>query len=147
MVVRSLDRVVIATRQPSPDVADPVGVGHPHVGQVDLVELGLAGHLAQRADLDPRRVHVEGEVGQAPCAWGPSGSVRATSIPRSAMWASVFQTFCPVITHSSPSRTARRGQAGQVGAGARLAEQLAPRLLAGERAAEQAGRAARPSRG
>ena len=33
--------------------------------------------------------------------------MRATSIPRSAMWARVFHTFCPVITHSSPSRTAR----------------------------------------
>src|SRR5664279_3285469 len=28
-------------------------------------------------------------------------------MPRSAMWAKVFQTFWPVMTHSSPSRTAR----------------------------------------
>src|SRR5664280_1569214 len=28
-------------------------------------------------------------------------------MPRSAMWARVFQTFWPVMTHSSPSRTAR----------------------------------------
>ena len=42
-----------------------------------------------------------------PLCLGTSGSVRATSIPRSAMWASVFQTFWPLTTHSSPSRTAR----------------------------------------
>ena len=67
-----------------------------------------------------------------PLCLGASGSVRATSMPRSAMWASVFHTFCPVMTHSSPSRTALARQAGQVGAGARLAEQLAPGVLAGE---------------
>ena len=38
---------------------------------------------------------------------GASGSVRATSIPHRAMWASVVHTFCPLTTHSSPSRTAR----------------------------------------
>ena len=47
------------------DVADAVGVGHPDLGHVDLVELGLAGDLAQRPDLDAGGVHVEGEVGQA----------------------------------------------------------------------------------
>ena len=44
------------------DLAEPVGVGDPHVGQEDLVELGLAGDLAQRPDLDARVVHVEDEV-------------------------------------------------------------------------------------
>ena len=42
-----------------------------------------------------------------PLCFGTSGSVRATSIPRWAMCASVFQTFWPFTTHSSPSRTAR----------------------------------------
>ena len=41
-----------------------------------------------------------------PLCLGASGSVRATSMPRSAMWARVFQTFWPVSTHSSPSRSA-----------------------------------------
>ena len=36
------------------DVADAVGVGDPHVGEVHLVELGLAGDLAQRPHLDAR---------------------------------------------------------------------------------------------
>ena len=41
-----------------------------------------------------------------PLCFGAWGSVRATSIPRSARWARVFHTFWPVMTHSSPSRTA-----------------------------------------
>ncbi len=45
-----------------------------------------------------------------PLCLGASGSVRATSMPRSARWASVFHTFCPVMTHSSPSRTARHAR-------------------------------------
>ncbi len=72
-----------------------------------------------------------------PLCLGASGSVRATSIPRSAMWASVFHTFCPVMTHSSPSRTARVARPARSEPGARLAEQLAPRLLAGEGPAQQ----------
>ena len=65
MVVRSFMSVVIGDPPALADVADAVGVGHPHLGQVDLVELGLAGHLAQRPHLDAGRVHVEREVGQA----------------------------------------------------------------------------------
>ena len=37
---------------------------------------------------------------------GTSRSVRASSMPRSAWCALVFQTFCPLITQLSPSRTA-----------------------------------------
>ena len=73
-----------------------------------------------------------------PLCFGASGSVRVTSIPKSARWASVFQTFWPLTIHSSPSRTARVAEAGEVGAGARLGEQLAPALLAGEHRAQEA---------
>ena len=48
----------------------------------------------------------------------------------SAVWPSDVQTFWPLTIHSSPSLTALGGEAGEVGAGAGLAEQLAPRLLA-----------------
>ena len=34
------------------------------VGEVDLVELGVTGHLAQRPHLDARLVHVDDEVGE-----------------------------------------------------------------------------------
>ena len=44
------------------DVADALGVGDAGVGEEDLVELGFAGHLAQRAHLDAGLVHVDEEV-------------------------------------------------------------------------------------
>ena len=47
------------------DVAEPVRVGDAGVGEVDLVELGLPGQLAQRPGLDARPVHVDDEVRQA----------------------------------------------------------------------------------
>ena len=48
-------------------IAPPIenlGLGNADVGEVDLVELGLAGHLAQRTHLDSRRLHVDDEGGQ-----------------------------------------------------------------------------------
>ena len=42
-----------------------------------------------------------------PLCLGTSKSVRAIRMPRSAWWAPEVHTFCPVITHSSPSRIAR----------------------------------------
>src|SRR5436190_8935727 len=41
-----------------------------------------------------------------PRCFGTDQSVRARSIPYSAWWALVFHTFWPLMTHSSPSRTA-----------------------------------------
>ena len=56
------------------------------------------------------------------------------------MWASVFQTFWPLTTHSSPSRTARSRERREVGSRAGLAEELAPDLFAGEERTEQSRR-------
>ena len=42
-----------------------------------------------------------------PLRFGASGSVRASRTPKSARCAQVVHTFCPVTTHSSPSRSAR----------------------------------------
>lgn len=42
-----------------------------------------------------------------PRCLGWSGSVRANSIPKSAVSALEFQTFCPLTTHSLPSPSAR----------------------------------------
>jgi hypothetical protein len=48
-------------------------------------------------------------------------------------------TFCPVTDQASPGPSVRTGQAGQVRAGARLAEQLTPDLLAGPQRPQPAG--------
>ncbi len=41
-----------------------------------------------------------------PWCFGSAGSWRAIRIPQRASWAWVVQTFWPLITHSSPSRSA-----------------------------------------
>ena len=99
--------VAIATCQPSPTPPMRWASGMRSVGEEDLVELGFAGHLPERAHLDTLLVHVDEEVRQALGASGTSGSVRTSSRPHSATWAMLVQTFCPFTTHSSPSRTAR----------------------------------------
>jgi len=50
-----------ADRPSSPDVADPVRIGHANVRQEDLVEMGSAVSLAERAHLDAGRPHVADE--------------------------------------------------------------------------------------
>ena len=100
------------------DVADAVGVGHPHLGQVDLVELGLAGHLAQRPHLDARRVHVEGEVGHALVL----GRLGVGAGDEHAPVGEVGQRVPHLLPGDDPLVAVAHGpggQAGQVGAGAR----------------------------
>ena len=64
-----------------------------------------------------------------PLCFGRSGSVRAISMPRLQSCAVEVHTFCPVMIHSSPSLIAFVCRPGEVGAGAGLGEQLAPRVL------------------
>ena len=71
-----------------------------------------------------------------PWCLGTSGLVRASSMPWSHHCAAEFHTFCPLTTNSSPSRAAAP-EAGEVGAGARLAEELTPRVLTGEQARDE----------
>ena len=73
-----------------------------------------------------------------PWCFGTSGSVRASSRPNDARSPRLVHTFCPRTDHASPSRHRARRQARQVGAGARLGEQLAPDLLVASDRAQEA---------
>ena len=64
-----------------------------------------------------------------PLRFGTSGSVRASSTPKSARCAHVVHTFWPVTHPLVAVALGPRGQRREVGAGAGLAEQLAPHLL------------------
>ena len=66
MATRSFINVVVATRAARAHGVEALLVGDADVGEEDLVELGVAGDLAQGPDLDPGRVHVHDEVGHAP---------------------------------------------------------------------------------
>ena len=107
------------------------------VGEEHLVELGLPGHLAQRADLDRRVLHVDDERGEPGVLDGirigpdheqpPLGQVRE----RRPHLLAVDDPLVTVL------HTGRR-QAGEIGSRAGLGEQLTPDLLAGEQRPEVA---------
>ena len=106
IVVRSFMSVVIETRQPSP--TSPIRSASAMRASVKYTSLNSASPVIWRRG----RTSTPGACMSTmkyvrPLCFGSSGSVRATSMPRSARWASVFQTFWPLTTHSSPSRTAR----------------------------------------
>ncbi len=121
-----------------PDLAQPAGVGYRHVGEEDLVELGLAGELAQRADLDPGRVHVQHEIGKARVlghvgvgAGEQQGPVGVVGERRPHLLA---------VDHPAVAVADRPGgQAGQVAARAGLAEQLAPDVVGQPQRLQPAG--------
>ncbi len=117
-------------------LAEHVAVRNAHVVQEDLVELGLGGDLVEGAHVDAGALHVEQEVRQpfvlrqvgvaAGDEHAPLGDVRQGG-PH------LLAVEHPVVAVADRAR----GQAGDVGAGARLAEHLAPDVLAREDAAQQ----------
>ena len=83
-------------------VAADADVGERHLGVV-------ARHVERppvELDLEPRCVARHEERGDARRGLPGSPEVRAKMMSCVAMWTPVFQRFIPLITHSSPSRTA-----------------------------------------
>ncbi len=72
-----------------------------------------------------------------PRCLGTSGSVRAMRTGLAGEGGALDVHLLSVDDQSSPSRTAPRAEGGEVGSGARLAEQLAPDLLAGPQRAQK----------
>ena len=107
------------------DVAEAQLVGHPHVGEEHLVERRAAGHLAQRPDLDARGLHVDEEHGEAAVAavgvGGRPGDDLADVGVVGARRPHLLAVEDPLVAVAHRPRL----DAGQVGAGRRLGEQLA----------------------
>ena len=129
--------VVSATCHPSPTSPRRSVVGDADVGEEHLVEGRATAHLADRPDLDARARRAGRGTRSGRACFGTSESVRAISSPHVAKRAPEVHTFWPLTTHSSPSRTAAVGEAGQVGAGAGFAEQLAAELVGAQEAADE----------
>ena len=126
---RSFASVVLATAQPplrSPMIASS---GTRASVEEHLVEHGVAGHLAQRPHLDAGLVHVDREPGDALV-------LRRVGIGAGEQHAHVgglAQRGPHLLAVDDPLVAVADGprrEAGEVGAGARLAEELAPRPLA-----------------
>ncbi len=118
------------------DRAEPVRVGDAGVGHVDLVELRLAGHLAQRPGLDTGSVHVDDEVGQALVLGHVRIAARQQQAPAGAM-RQAGPHLLPVDDPVVAVGHRRGGQPGEVGAGAGFGEQLTPDVLGGGQRAQQ----------
>ena len=78
-----------------------------------------------------------------PLCLGASGSVRASTKIQLARCPAEVQIFWPLITHSSPSSTARQPEVAEVGAGVGLGVALAPEVLAREDPRAGSGASAR----
>ena len=101
---------------------------HARVGEEDLVELGVAGHLPQRPHLDPRLVHVEQEVGDASML----GLVDIGARQQHPVVGDVRERrphLLPVHHPLVAVALRSRRQPGEVGAGAGFAEELAPLVV------------------
>ena len=97
-----------ATRQPSPTSPIRSPSRDPHVGQEHLVELGLAGELAQRPDLHAGRRSCRRRSRSARRAWARPGRCGRPAAPQRAWWASEVHTFCPLTRQSCRRRCTAR---------------------------------------
>ena len=127
-----------STRPASPPRrADDVVVRDARVGDEDLVERRMAVHLAQRPHHHAGLVHRQDEVGDPAMLGGvPVGAREEQAEARRGA------RSCSTASVRSRSTRRRRGRAcvdrpGEVGSAAGFAEQLAPRVLAGDGSAEQ----------
>ncbi len=113
------------------DLAHDVGRGDGDVGEEHLVEVGMAGDLPERPDLDARGGHVHDEVGDP----GVLGDVGVGAGQQDAELGLVGAGVPDLLAVDDPGVTVALGpgaQAGQVGAGAGLAVELAPQLIAAQ---------------
>src|SRR3954451_15584366 len=129
-VARSCMSVVIATAQPVPSPPRMFSCG---TGLLDeeLVELGLTGDLAQRADLDRVLLHVHEEVGQAlvPRRLGVgAGDEHAPLRVVGERRPHLLAGHDPLVAVAHRARLQRR----EVRAGLGLREALAPDLVGAE---------------
>ena len=110
------------------DLAEQVVAGHLDVVEEDLVELGVAGDLPQRAHLDAVSVHVDDHVGEALVPLGVG--VRAADQDAEVGDVRVRRPdLLAVDDEAAVSRLDAGPHRGEVRARSRLREALAPDLL------------------
>ena len=135
IAARSFSRRGLRDAPSRVDVTDAIGVGNPHIGEEDLVEVRATRELPQRSHVDAGRAHVETEVGD-PLV------LRHVGIGAHEQHPAVASGAHPTTRPSGRSRSSRRrraprrAQRREIGSGARLAEELAPDLLAAQESAE-----------
>ena len=132
MLTRSFPRVERATVHPLSTGADDVVVGHEHVVEEHLVEHRRAGRFAQRTHLDAFGLHVDDDRGDA-------GVLRRVGVrahgrePALAVLGAARPHLLAGDLPTAVDARRTRADAGRVGAGVGLAEELAPHVLPLER--------------
>ena len=139
MPVRSKLSVVCVTAQPLPAPPMRSASSHDRVVEEHLVEHRVAGHLAQRPDRDAGLVEREREPRDARVLRARRSRCGRAACRSRRSIAMLLHTFWPLMIQRSPSRSARVVEPGEVGAGAGLAEQLAPADLPFEDRRHEAG--------
>ncbi len=138
IIARSLASVVRATFQPSPTSPTHVRGRDAHVVEEDLVEVVGPAGLAQRAHVDAGRTHVDDEVRDAPVLRGVEVGAGEQDGPVGRPGAGVPHLLAvdhPLVAVAHGAGAQRR----EVGAGAGLAVELAPDLLAADDLVEVVG--------
>ena len=106
---RSKPRVVSATRHPSPTSPRRIESGtRTSLKNTSLNDAPPLIWRIGRTSIPGRSIGMMNAV--RPLCFTASGSVRAMSSPHSENRAPELQTFCPLTTHSSPSRAARQAR-------------------------------------
>ncbi len=118
-------------------LVEPVRDRHLDVGEEDLVELRLAGDLAQRPHLDAGRVHVDDEVREVPVA-RPLGVALRDEDAEVGDVRERRPDLLAVDDVDVAAALGARAAGGEVGARVRLREALAPDLVGGEERLEVA---------
>ena len=86
--------------------ADQVDRRHAHVGEEHLAEVAVGGHVLDGPHLDAGRVHRDDDLADAGVRRAV-GAGAADEVAVVGYWApKLVQIFWPLITQSSPSRTA-----------------------------------------
>ena len=128
-ICRSPDSVALATRQPSPTSPTRWTSGTARLVEEHLVEVDLAADVAQRPHLDAGLVQVDEEVGDALALRrrrvGAGQQDREVGVGAPTWSTPSGRSTHPLVAVAHGAGGERR----EVGAGARLAEELAPLLL------------------
>ena len=117
------------------DLAQAFAVGNADVGEELLVELGITGHLAKGPHIHTRRMHVHDKVGQSLVLLriGIASGEQQTEVGDVSHGCPAFLTVDDPLF---PVKNGAGAESGDVRTGARLGEELAPDLLAGEQRTE-----------
>ena len=103
---RSWNRVVLATVQPL--FTAPMRASSRTTASVKKTSLNIVLPVISRSGRTSTPGWCMSNANQVmPWCFGTVGSVRASSMPRSAMWPPEVHTFWPLTIQTSPSRSAR----------------------------------------